>query len=147
MEAISDSESRQAAKALMESILELHGAGLERVIEMVLDSGDAGKAAIRRFTGDSLVSSLLALHGLHPDSLEARAGRALGRMSGSAELVSTFEEVVVVRLNGTACGLRDSVEAALREAVPDAREIVIQEAPAIPAFVPVESLTAPVAAA
>jgi hypothetical protein len=146
VEAIADPASREAAQALMAAILELHGAGLERMIEMVLDAGDAGKAALRRFAGDPLVSSLLVLHDLHPDGLEARALRALLRMSGSAELVSVFDDVVTVRLNGTACGLRESVEAALREAVPDAREIRFEEAPEIAAFVPLESLTAPAAA-
>lgn len=147
VEAIPDPEMRQTAQSLMEAILELHGAGLERMIEMVLDSGDAGKAAVRRFTGDALVSGLLALHDLHPDGVEARAGRALAKMSGSAELVSVLDGVVRVRLNVSACGLRESVEAALQEAVPDAGEIVIDEAPVSPAFVPLDALTAPVAAA
>ncbi|HVW08477.1 MAG TPA: hypothetical protein VHC90_07845 [Bryobacteraceae bacterium] len=147
MEAIPDSGSRDTARELMEAILELHGAGMERMIEMVLDSGEAGNAAIRRFAGDRLVSGLLALHDLHPDSVEARAGRAIAKMSGSVELMSVFDGVVKVRLNGAACGLRESVEAALAEAVPDAREIVMEEVSAAPAFVPLGSLTAPVAAA
>jgi hypothetical protein len=146
MEAIPDADSRAAAHALMEAILELHGAGLERMLDMVLDSGEAGKAAVRRFAGDSLVSGLLALHDLHPDSTEARAERAIAKMSGSAELVSVFDGVVRVRLTGSACGLRESVEAALQEAVPDAKEIAIEEA-AAPGFVPVASLTTPAAVA
>jgi Fe-S cluster biogenesis protein NfuA len=147
VEAIPDQETRQSAQSLMSAILELHGAGLERMVEIVLDSGDAGKAAVRRLAGDSLVSSLLVLHDLHPDDIETRVRRALTRMSGSAELVGIFEGTVRIRLTGSACGLKNSVEAALREAAPDAMEFLFEEV-AVPAsdFVPVESLSIPVAA-
>jgi len=139
---IPDRENRETARALLEAVVELHGAGLERIMEIVFDSGDAGKAAIRRFAGDELVASLLLLHNLHPDDLETRVYRALSKTHGNAELVSVFEGVVRVRLSSGACGLRDSVEALLRDAAPDLAELVIEEA--IPSvandFVPVASL-------
>lgn len=146
VEAIADPEARLAALSLMEAILALHGTGFERMIEIVLDSGESGKAAVRRFTGDSLVSSLLVLHDLHPDDIETRAVRALSRMSGSAEVLGVFGGVVRIRLNTAACGLRESVEAALHEAIPDATELVIEEAEPVADFVPVESLGAPTVA-
>jgi hypothetical protein len=137
---IPDRESRETAHALMEAILELHGAGLERLLEIVFDAGESGQAVIRRFAGDSLVASLLVLHGLHPDSIDTRVQHALGKMHGKAELLGVFESAVRVRLLGNAPGLKESVEAALWEAVPDAAEIVIEEAVPVSSFVPLAAL-------
>ena len=76
---IPDPEARATAGELMESILALHGAGMERMMELVAESGQAGDAAIRRFANDSLVASLLVLHGLHPDDLETRVRQVLAK--------------------------------------------------------------------
>lgn len=134
-----DSETRDTAHALLETVLELHGAGLERMMEIVFEAGDQGKAAIRHFAGDSLVASLLVLHGLHPDDLETRVQHALNKIQGYVELIGVFDGVVRVRLNGGSYGLKESVEAALREAVPDADEIVILQT-AASGFVPLAAL-------
>ncbi|MDQ6679274.1 MAG: hypothetical protein M3Z09_18480, partial [Acidobacteriota bacterium] len=127
LEEIPDPESRATAHSLMEAILELHGAGLERMMDIVFDTGESGKIAIRRFAGDGLVASLLVLHGLHPDDLETRVQHALGKMHGNAELMGAFEGTVRVRLTASGCGLKESVEAAVREAAPDAVAVVIEE--------------------
>ncbi len=137
-----DQRNREAARALMGAILELQGAGLERMTGIVFDMGDAGKAAIRKFAADELISSLLLLHDLHPDDLETRVHRALSKAHANAELVSVFEGKVRVRLTGSGCGLRESVEALIRDAGPDLVELMIDEATQAPSndFVPVASL-------
>jgi hypothetical protein len=140
VENIADAESRQTALSLMEAILELHGAGLERIMEISFDAGESGKAAIRRFAGDSLIASLLVLHGLHPDDLETRVTHALGKARVDAELMGVFDGVVRVRLTGSGCGLKEAVETVLREAVPDAAEVVIEESLPSNGFVPLSSL-------
>lgn len=140
LEALPDLESRNTAHALMEAILELHGAALERMMDIVFDAGDFGKVAIRQFAGDDLVSGLLVLHGLHPDDIETRVQHALGKMHGNAELIGVFEGAVRVRLTAAGCGLKDSVEAAIREAVPDACEVVVEESSPLHGFVPLTSL-------
>lgn len=140
LENIPDRESRENAQALMEAILELHGAGLERMMEIVFDTGESGKAAIRRFAGDGLVSSLLVLHGLHPDDIETRVHQALGKMHGEAELIGVFDGIVRVRLTGSGCGLGAAVEAAIRDAAPDAAEVVITESVPTNGFVPLSAL-------
>jgi hypothetical protein len=137
---IADRESRETARGLMEAILELHGAGLERMMDIVFETGECGKAAIRRFAADSLVASLLVLHELHPDDMETRVQHALAKMHTSAELLGVFEGIVRVRLTGNACGLKESVEMAVREAAPDAAEVLIEESPPINGFVPLASL-------
>jgi hypothetical protein len=127
LDAIPDRESRESARELLQAILELQGAALERIMELVFDSGEAGKAAIRRFAADSLVASLLVLHGLHPDDLETRVQHALTKAHANADLLGVFEGVVRVRLTSGACGLKESVAALLAEAIPDAAEIVVEE--------------------
>lgn len=140
LEEIPDTASRRIAHSLMEAILELHGAGLERMMDLVFETGDSGAAAIRKFAGDGLVASILLLHNLHPDDLDTRVQHALGKMHGSAELVGTFDGKVRVRLTGSECGLKESVEAAVREAAPDALEILIEESLPSSGFVSLESL-------
>jgi hypothetical protein len=61
-------------------------------------------------------------------------------MHGNAELMGVFEGVVRVRVTGNGRGLKESVEAAVREAVPDAAEIVIEESAPSGGFVPLSSL-------
>ncbi|MGC2658977.1 MAG: NifU family protein [Bryobacteraceae bacterium] len=144
LESFPDPESRNIAQALMEAILELHGAGLERMMDIVFDAGDFGKTAIRQFAGDDLVAGLLVLHGLHPDDIQTRVQHALGKMHGNAELLGVFDGSVRIRLTGSGCGLKDSVEAAVREAVPDATEIIVEEIGRVHGFVPLTSLGAAV---
>jgi hypothetical protein len=140
MEAIPDPASRETAQALMEAILDLHGAAMERMMEIVFDAGESGKGLVRRLAGDSIVASLLVLHGLHPDDIETRVQHALGKMHGSAELLGVFEGCVRVRLTASGCGMRDAVAAAIREAAPDATEILIEESAPSGGFVPLASL-------
>jgi hypothetical protein len=139
VEQIPDHESRECAQKAMEAILELHGAGLERMMELVLEGGASGEAAMRRFTNDSLVSSLLILHDLHPDDVETRIGETLRKMHAQAELVGVFDGAVRVRLSGEGCGLKEGVAAAIRAIAPDVTEVIIEERPA-QGFVPLGAL-------
>ena len=140
IETIADPAARQVARQLMESILELHGSGLNRIMEIAFEAGEEGQALIRRFAADKLVSALLILHDLHPDDLNTRVQHALSKWHGSAELIGDFQGVVRVRLSGGGCGMRDAVEAAIREAAPDALEIVIDEGIPIIGFVPLSAV-------
>src|ERR1700737_4947070 len=86
MEAIPDAATRSDMRQLVETILELHGAGLERMMEIVHAMGESGRLAIDHLAAEPLVSSLLVLHGLHPDDIETRVQMALDRLRG-AELI------------------------------------------------------------
>ena len=46
--------------------MELHGAGLERMLEIVRANGDSGQLILDSLGRDDMVSSLLVLYGLHP---------------------------------------------------------------------------------
>lgn len=138
--AIPSAESRRIAQELMEAILQWHGAGLERALEILHASGDGGEASIRRLASDGLVSSLLVLHGLHPDDLETRVRQAVNKLGVTAEFIGVFGDTVRVRVSGSGCGGPQSIEAALRAAAPDASEVIVEEIARTESFVPLAAL-------
>jgi Fe-S cluster biogenesis protein NfuA len=143
LESETDPNSRALTKELLESIMALHGAGLERILELARQSGESGDALVQKCAKDELVSSVLLLYGLHPDDLKTRVDRAIEKSrkflephAAHAELVSiSGDGSVQVRLhakpNGgcgsTAASLRAGLEGALQDAAPDASDIHIDE--------------------
>jgi hypothetical protein len=124
--------------------MEFHAEGLRRMMDIVFDSGGASRADA--FASDSLVSSMLLLHDLHPLDLHSRVERALDvpefRARGaSVELKSILDGVVRVRVEGGP-QLRSAVETALMEAAPDALSIQVDGEPVSAGFVPLGQLTA-----
>jgi Fe-S cluster biogenesis protein NfuA len=140
LEASPDSGVRASALELMRSLMELHGAGIERMLEIAFDSGARGGEIIDRFAGDDLVAQLLLLYDLHPHGLEARAHRALEDVrphlrshGGNVELLGVVDGVIRLRLQGNCHGcpssaetLRQLIEQAIYEAAPDARAIEVE---------------------
>lgn len=157
LESEGDPNSRALAKELLESIMALHGAGLERILELARQGGASGDALIQKCGKDELVSSVLLLYGLHPDDLQTRVERSIEKSrkfleahAAHAELVSlSGDGSVKVRLhikpNG-GCGstmatLKAALETALQDAAPDASAILIEEIGAAqPGFVSIAQL-------
>jgi Fe-S cluster biogenesis protein NfuA len=142
LESTADPNVRAMARELLESLMALHGAALERILALAREAGEAGEIIIRKCGRDDLVSSLLLLYGLHPEDLRARVTRALEKSraylesrAASAELVSINEEGRVtlrlhVKSNGccsTAASVKSSLEAAIQDAAPDATSVVVEE--------------------
>ena len=146
LEQFPDPESREVAEQLMQAVLDLHGVGLEKMMKLVFESGAGSEAIIRRFANDSLVSSLLVLHGLHPDDLETRVRQVLVKVPGHVELVNILDGVVRVRIAAGGCGSgsgeadEESLKAILREAVPDLADVIVQHSSSMNGFVPLLSL-------
>jgi Fe-S cluster biogenesis protein NfuA len=156
LESIADPASRSAAKELVQSLMDLHGTGLERILEMVFESGESGPRIIDELGQDPLVSSLLILYGLHPDELQTRVERKLQqtasklhKLGAEAKLVSINggEVRVRVRIEGHACGstshtVQSTVEEAIYEAAPDLTSLVVEglDGPADSGFIAVEKL-------
>jgi Fe-S cluster biogenesis protein NfuA len=164
LENIADPETRASAKALVQLLLDLHGAGLERMMEVVAKSGDTGQQAIDDLGRDPLVSSLLVLYGLHPLDLESRVAQAIERVrpqvrKGGGELDLLGIENGAVRLHlqvtGHSCSstgktLKKLVEDLLYEAAPDMSRLSvegIEEATGSSGFVPLGKLGGVTAAA
>ena len=108
IENLPDPEARAVAVELLQSLLEFHGAGLERLLEIVSEEGEAGRRVFERVARDELVGGLLLLHGLHPVPLEERVVRALDKVrpyldshGGSVELLGVEGGVARLRLRGS----------------------------------------------
>ena len=77
IELMADPHLRTRAVELVTLLMDVHGAALRRMLDLVAKSGPAGGAAITAFADDPLVASLLLLYGLHPSDLQARVLQAL----------------------------------------------------------------------
>jgi hypothetical protein len=114
--------------------MELHGAGLERILEIVANDGHAGSNLIDSMARDELVSSILVLYGLHPDDFETRITRALDKVrpalrerGAGLEALAVSESTVRVKITGAGSQeLEKAVREALFESAPDATEVVIE---------------------
>ena len=153
LEAAADPVLRSAARELIESLMELHGAGLERILEIISNAGEAGAGLVQMFAQDELVSSLLVLYGIHPEDFETRVQRGLDKVRPQlrahgvrVELLAIEDGVVRVRINGAATPeFEAAVRAVLLETAPDAAEVVVEggRAPGNGSgFVPLASLRA-----
>ncbi|HEY3663421.1 MAG TPA: NifU family protein [Chthoniobacterales bacterium] len=144
LESSPDSAMREQARELIQSLLDLHGTGLERILGVVYDSGIGGSSVIDELGRDSLVSGLLLLHGLHPLDLETRVRNAieevkprLGLHGGSVDLLGvTSEGRVQLKLQGNChecpssrLTLRFSIEEALYAAAPDLTGLDVEGLP------------------
>lgn len=147
--------SKVAARDLVQLLMEVHGVGLERMMEIVFDSGAQGSALIDRLGRDPIVHNLLLLYSLHPDDLETRIGKALDmagarlrKFDAEVELVSIQHGAIQLRLRtaGHGCGsttrnLKAIVEESIYDQAPDltSLSILVPEEDSS-GFVPIESL-------
>ncbi len=69
IEQIADPAVRASTIQLVQLVMEFHGTGLDRALEILARSGEAGIEMIEELGRDPMVSSLLVLYGLHPDNL------------------------------------------------------------------------------
>jgi Fe-S cluster biogenesis protein NfuA/nitrite reductase/ring-hydroxylating ferredoxin subunit len=135
-----DPAVRDRAIKLVELLLEIHGAGLDRILELISQSDLSGDALIDSFPDDPLVGSLLLLHGLHPLELEPRVRQALDKVrpylqshKGNVELLGIDDGVIRLRLEGSchscpssSLTLKLAIEEALAEFAPDAAGLVVE---------------------
>jgi Fe-S cluster biogenesis protein NfuA len=129
-------------------VAEIYGQALIRTLEL------ADPAAVERMLDDELIAHLLALHGIHPESVEKRLTRVIDELraavsdqGGTVELDRLDETVAVVRV---ALGARASrsadvehtVRRAVMTAVPELANVTIVPGgnSSATAFVPLEAL-------
>ncbi len=156
IESAADPHVRASAIELMQALMEVHGAGIERMMEIVFER--AGSDIIDQFGEDDLVASLLLLYGLHPLDMESRLLQALDKVrpylrshGGNVDLLSVNEGVVRLQLQGSCNGcassamtLKLAIEEAIYEAAPDlvALEVEGVVAQATAAFVQLQTASA-----
>jgi Fe-S cluster biogenesis protein NfuA/nitrite reductase/ring-hydroxylating ferredoxin subunit len=137
IESIADPNLRANAVELVQSLINLHGVGIERLLEIVARSPN-GQAVIDQLGDDDLVGNLLILHNLHPLDLETRVKKALSKVGpylashgGSVELIKISETgVVQLQLQGSCktcpsstMTLKLAIEDAIHQAAPDVTAI------------------------
>ena len=133
METAFDPQTRQGVREIIQVLMEVHGAGLDRIMGIVSGYGHAGSEMIKDFGKDAAIGSLLLLYGLHPDDLQTRILRALEKVrpylrshGGNVELVQVDQGNVRLRMEGSCHGcpsssltLKLAIEDAIYEAAPD----------------------------
>jgi Fe-S cluster biogenesis protein NfuA len=133
IETFPDPAVRDSAVELVQTIMDLHGAGIERMLDLTWEKGEAGREIIDEFASDDLLRSLLLLHGLHPLDIETRVTQALDKVrpylnshKGNVELLGVDDGLVRLRLQGSCNGcassamtLKLAIEEAIHEYAPD----------------------------
>jgi hypothetical protein len=154
-ESLPDPKARGAAVDLVQAVLDFHAVGLNRMMEIISDSGVTARTVIERIATDDLTSSMLALHDLHPEDLESRVNRAVHKLqemfvSLGARLSLIALEAGTVRLhfdsarNWSGTPVKASVENAIFQAAPEIGQIIIEGLKDTPPanFVPISDLLA-----
>lgn len=162
--------ARERSEELVRLVVELYGAGLERVMEVLHAAGALTDSVLEQLVDDELVAGLLLVHDLHPYGVQERVQRALdgvrpylGSHGGDVELVevvaadsATPEDgapihgaVVRLRMLGSCDGCPSSsatlslaVEGAIHQAAPEVVRIDVEAATAVvtPALISADSL-------
>jgi len=131
-------------------LVELYGAGLERILEVVNEDAEAAAPLLKRFTDDKFIESLLVLHGIHPVDVDTRIEAALdqarpylGSHAGGVEYLGVDDDGVAhLKLEGSCHGCPSStvtvkltLEQAIAEAAPEVIRVQVEgvaEAPTGP---------------
>jgi hypothetical protein len=140
IDAIADPAVRATTKELVQSLMDLHGAALERAMEIVSEGGEPGMHLIDELGADPMVRSVLVLYGLHPEELDARVLKAVDRLK--PQLRKQGCEIEILALSGGAIRLRvqtgehacgstaktvqATVEGAIYDAAPDLTSLVVE---------------------
>jgi len=154
VELAADPSLRTSVRELVSLVMNLHGAGLDRILELIRATGESGDAILRKLGSDQLASSLLILHGIHPLTVESRVVQALDKVrsklrphGAEVDLLSVVDGAIRLRLhaNGESCGsnpqsLKLMVEEAIYQAAPDLTTLSIEGAEEKQSFVPLQML-------
>jgi Fe-S cluster biogenesis protein NfuA len=129
-----DPAAQASMREIVQSILDLHRSGLERMLDYL----DA--AVVDTCARDEVVAGMLLLHGLHPLDLEARVRQALEQVrpalrghGGEVVLLEVRDGVVRLRLEGNCHGcpsssatMRQTIEEAIVGKAPDALAVEVE---------------------
>ncbi len=124
LEDLDDPACRSLAEELTSAVVQMYGAGLERIVEL------ADPRTRDEMSKDSLVAGLLMIHDLFPVPIEERVAQALDTVrpymeshGGNVELLGIEDGIAKLRLEGSCKSCRASsstLELAVRQALEDA---------------------------
>jgi Fe-S cluster biogenesis protein NfuA/nitrite reductase/ring-hydroxylating ferredoxin subunit len=138
IDSVADPQVRTSAVQLVQSLMELHADGINRMLEITAEDS-TGLTIIDRMGADELVGGLLMLYGLHPVDFSTRVFGALEKVrpylqshGGNVELLSVDDGVVRLQMQGSCHGcpssamtLKLAIEEAIYDAAPDVVEILV----------------------
>lgn len=147
VERFPDAETQAHTREIVRAVLDLHGAGLRRVLAHLEAAGEAGQAVLNACVRDEVVGGLLLLHDLHPLDVEARVRQALDDVrpqlrahGGNVELLEVNGGVVRLRLVGNCHGcpssavtMRQTIEEAILGRAPDVTAVAVEDETESPA--------------
>jgi Fe-S cluster biogenesis protein NfuA/nitrite reductase/ring-hydroxylating ferredoxin subunit len=148
VDALEDARARELAQELVGAVIAMYGDGLERIIETISSSREAGASILDQLSQDGAVASLLLIHDLYPVSLHERVNEALDSVrpymeshGGDVELRGIEDGVAKLALQGSCNGcaasqatLELAIKQALDEHAPDlvGLEVIGADPPAAP---------------
>jgi len=148
--------AQQRGEDLVALVTNLYGAGLERLLDVLANTGRLDAVALNALAADELVSGLLLVHGLHPHDVTTRVAAALdsvrpylGSHGGDVELLGIDDAgVVTLQFLGTcdSCPsstvtLQLAVEGAIQAAAPEVTAIQVEAAErSAPGLISIQSL-------
>jgi Fe-S cluster biogenesis protein NfuA len=137
-----DPATRAAAQELVQTLMDLHGTALERILAMARSRGQAASSLVEEFAQDEIVRNVMLLYGLHPVDIETRVRAALEKTrpymrshGGNVELVRIDDDGRVhLHMQGSCQGcpssavtLKQAIEQAILETAPDVTSIVVDD--------------------
>ncbi len=140
LDASADAPTRELAEELVSAVVQMYGAGLERIVGSLLEAGEEGERLAAAFAADELLAALLLIHDLHPVPLRERVEGALEHVrpymeshGGDVELLSLDQGVARISLRGScsdcaasAVTLELAIKQALEEAAPDLEGLEVE---------------------
>jgi Fe-S cluster biogenesis protein NfuA len=147
---LADPAARAHVREVAQAILDLHGAGLERILGHLDAAGSAGAPLLDACVRDEVIGGLLLLHGLHPLDLETRVAQALEQVrpylrshGGDVALLGLRDGAVRLRLEGSCHGcpssavtMRQTIEEAILGRAPDVIAIEVEGEASSPSTTP-----------
>ena len=140
LEEVQDFQARALADELVASVIQLYGAGLERIVDALQEPGASAAEVYERLVDDGVVASLLLIHDLYPVDLETRVIEALDSVrpymeshGGDVELLGIADGVARMRLVGhcescpaSEATLELAIKKALEETAPDLEGLEVE---------------------
>ncbi len=147
---LADPSARAKVREIAQTILDLHGVGLGRILDALGAAGPAGSSVLDTCLSDPVVSGLFLLHGLHPLGVEERVLQALEQVrpylrshGGNVELLGIVDGVARLRLDGSCHGcpssavtMKQTIEEAILSRAPDVVAVEVEGETSTPMLTP-----------